>query len=181
MKKKYRDKALNELINELNNKDFDYRENALFQLGLLLERSNKGDTLANIPDIYSDNLSRELLRLSLSDKEQNRVIDSLSRMIATENESRPTAFWALGKAKGELAFAPLLSLIQATGYRLNNEASFQACDALQSWLQAGLAGDKNRAEQLKLQDPTPILQSWLESSDDRLVASAEDVLDMLEG
>ncbi len=180
MKKKYRDQALNELINELNAKDFDARENTLFQLGLLLERSNKGDSLANVPDIYSDNLSRELLRLSLSDKEQNRVIDNLSRMIATENESRPTAFWALGKAKGELAFAPLLALIQATGYRLNNEASFQACDTLQRWLQDGLADDKNRAEQLKLQDPTPIIQSWLESSDERLVASAEDVLEMLD-
>ena len=180
MKKIYRDKALNVLINELNDKDFDFRENALFQLGLLLERSNQGDALANVPDIYSDNLSRDLLRLTLSNKEQNRIIDSLSRLIATDHESRPTAFWTLGKAKGELAFASLLALIQATGYKLNNEASFQACDSLRRWIEEGIADDKDRAGQLKLQDPTGILQNWLESSDERLVACAEDVLDMLD-
>jgi len=86
----------------------------------------------------------------------------------------------LGKAKGKLAFPSLLALIQATGYRLNNEASFQACDALQRWLEDGITDDKNSAEQLKIQDPTAILQSWLESSDERLVASAEAVLDMLD-
>jgi len=180
MKKIYRDKALNALINELNDKDFDFRENALFQIGLLLERSNKGDALANVPDIYSDNLSRDLLRLSLSNKEQNRIIDSLSRLIATEKESRPTAFWSFGKAKAELAFMPLVALIQATGSQLNNEAAYQACDTLRRWLEEGLADDEDRAKQLKSQDPTPILQRWLESSDERLVESAELVLDMLD-
>ena len=149
-------------------------------MGLLLERSNKGDGLANVPDIYSDNLSRDLLRLTLSNKEQNRIIDSLSRLIATENESRPTAFWTLGKAKSDLAFPSLLALIQATGYKLNNEASFQACDTLRRWLQEETSDEKNRLAQLKLQDPTPMLESWLESSDERLVASAEDVLDLLD-
>ena len=179
MKKKYRDQALNVLINELNDKDFDTREHALFQIGLLLERSNQGGSLTNVPDIYSDNLSRDLLRLTLSNKEQNRVIDSLSRLIAMDNESRPTAFWTLGKANGELAFAPLLALIKAVGNKLNNEAAYQACDSLCRWLQAGLADDKNRSEQLKLQDPTAILNRWQESSDERLTASVETVLEIL--
>jgi hypothetical protein len=180
MKKKYRDKALNVLINELTNKDFDTRENALFQLGLLLERSNQGDTLTNVPDIYSDNLSRDLLRLTLSNKEQNRVIDSLSRLIASYNDSRPTAFWTLGKANGQLAFAPLLALIKATGHKLNNEAAYQACDTLRRWLQEGIADDGDLMEQLNLQDPTPILKRWLDSSDERLTSSAEVVLGMLD-
>lgn len=180
MKKKYRDTALNALINELNDKDFDFREHALFQLGLILERSNQGDTLADVPDIYSDNLSRDLLRLTLSDKEQNRVIDSLSRLIVAYNDSRPTAFWTLGKANGKLAFAPLLALIKATGQKLNNEAAYQACDALRCWLQDGIADDGDLAEQLKLQDPTAILKRWSDSSDERLTASVEIVLDILD-
>jgi hypothetical protein len=179
MKKKYRDKALNVLINELTDKDFDFREHALFQLGLILERSNQGDTLADVPDIYSDNLSRDLLRLSLSNKEQNRVIDGLSRLIVAYNDSRPSAFWTLGKANGELAFAPLLALIKATGQKLNNEAAFQACDTLRRWLQDGMADDGDLAEQLKLQDPTPLLKRWLDSSDERLTGSAETVLEIL--
>lgn len=180
MKKKYRDQALNELFKELKSKDFDTRENALFQLGLMLERSNQGDALAHAPDIYSDNLSREMLKIALSKDEQNQVIDNLSRLIATQKDSRPTAFWTLGKANLELVFVPLLSLIQATGNQLNNEAAYQACDALHRCLESGVADDKSLAEQLKLQDPMPMLKRWSDSSDERLADSVDHVLELLD-
>lgn len=181
MKKKYRDQALNALFNELKSKVFDTRENALFQLGLMLERSNQGDALADAPDIYSDNLSREMLRIALSKDEQNRVIDQLSRLVATQKDSRPTAFWTLGKANSELVFAPLLSLIQATGNQLNNEAAYQACDALRRCLETGVMDNDAIAAQLKLQNPTSLLERWSESSDERLADSVERVLDLLDG
>lgn len=179
MKKKYRDKALQAMFSELHDKDFDIREHAMFQLGLMLERSNQGDDLANVSDIYSDNLTRDMLRLQLSDSEQNQVIDNFSRVIVTYMDSRPTAYWAFGKVDGRLGFAPLLSLIQATGNQLNNEAAYQACVTLKRWMQEGVNDDELVTEQLKLQDPTPLLERWLDSSDERLSTSADDVLDML--
>lgn len=180
MKKKYRDKALNALFEELHHKDFDTRENAMFQLGLMLERSNQGDVLADAPDIYSDNLSREMLKIALGKDEQNRVIDNLSRVIVTYKDSRPTAYWTLGKANGELGFVPLLSLIQATGHQLNNEAAYQACDALRRWLQAGVIDDASRAEQLNMQNPKSVLERWSDSRDERLADAVDDVLGLLD-
>lgn len=179
MKKKYRDKALQAMFDELHNKDFDVRENAMFQLGLMLERSNQGDSLADASDIYSDNLSRDMLRMRLADDEQNQIIDNLSRLVVTHKDSRPTAFWTLGKVAGRLGFAPLLSLIQATGHQLNTEAAYQACDMLRRWLDEGIAEDDSIQEQLKLQDPTPLLERWLDSSDNRLANAADDILEML--
>lgn len=179
MKKKYRDQALNALLVELASKDFDTRENALFQLGLMLERSNQGNALTDAPDIYSDNLSREMMRMTLSNDEQIRVIDNLSRLIATHKDSRPTAFWTLGKANGELALVPLLSLIQAVGQKLNNEGAYQACDALRRWLEDGIADNDEYVEQLKLQNPTSVLKRWSNSSDARLAESVERVMELL--
>lgn len=180
MKKKYRDIALNELLETLKNKDFDIRENALFQLGLMLERSNNGETLSDAPDIYSDNLSREMLRMVLGKDEQNRVIDALSRLIATQKDSRPTAFWTLSKAKGELALIPLLALIKAVGHQLNNEAAYQACLALKEWLNSDLLDNEDIQEQLKLQNPTSALERWQESKDERLADAVDDVLELLD-
>ena len=138
-----------------------------------------GETLTSAPDIYSDNLSRDLLRITLSDEDQNQVIDNLSRLIVTHKDSRPTAFWTLGKAKGELAFAPLLALIQATGKQLNNESAYQACSALQRWVDANVIGESERLEQLSLQDPTPLLKRWSDSRDERLGEVAANLLESL--
>jgi len=180
MKKKYREKALAEMFSELQNKDFDIRENAMFQLGLMLERSNQGEQLAEAGDIYVENLSREMLRMKLDDDEQNQIIDKLSQVVATHKDSRPTALWAYGKAKPQLGIVPLLALIQATGHQLNTEAAYQACDALRRWLEAGVADDEAVSAQLKLQDPTDVIKRWQESSDDRLANASDDVLDLLE-
>lgn len=181
MKKKYREQALSEMFKELKNKDFDTRENAMFQLGLMLERSNQGEQqLADAGDIYEDNLSREMLRMKLDDDEQNQVIEKLSQVIAMEKDSRPTAFWAIGKVKPALGISPLLGLIKATGHQLNTEAAYQACDALKRWLNAGVADDAIVKAQLNLQNPTELLERWLDSSDERLADTADDVMDLLD-
>lgn len=181
MKKKYREKVLNEMFSEVQDKDFDVRENAMFQLGLMLERSNSGEGMTDSGDIYADNLSREMLRMRLDDDEQNQVIDQLSRLVAMEVDSRPTALWTMGKAKGELGVAPLLALLQAVGHKLNTEASYQACDALRRWLKDGLLNDDEIAKQVKLHDPSDLLDKWVNSSDARLATGADALLDLLEG
>ncbi len=180
MKKKYREKALNEMFSELQNKDFDVRENVMFQLGLMLERSNQGEQLSVADDIYEENLTREMLRMRLDDNEQNQIIDKLSQVVVTQKDSRPTALWAFAKVKPQLGVIPLLALIQATGHQLNTEAAYQACDALKRWLESDDVEDALVSEQLKLQDPTKIIERWFKSSDDRLSRSADAVLDILE-
>jgi len=181
MKKKYREKALNEMFKELQDKDFDVRENVMFQLGLMLERSNAGQELADAVDIYEDNLTREMLRMRLDDGEQKQIVDKLSQVVVMFQESRPTALWAFGKVKPKLGIVPLLALLKATGHKLNNEAAYQACSALQRWLEAGVAKDEEIAAQLDLQDPTDLIEErWLESTDDHLADSADIVLDLLD-
>lgn len=179
MKKVHRDKALAGIYEELKDADFDVRENALFQLGLLLERSNEPEN-TQMPDVYEDNLSRDMLKISLSDAEQNKVIAAVSQLIATRKDSRQTGFWVMSKVKGELAFAPMLALIKATGNNINNEAAFQICFALRKWLESGIAEKEEGREQLKMQDPTSYLEKWQNSKDERLAETAKIVLELLD-
>ena len=64
MKKRYRDRALAELLDRLESRDFDRREHALFELAIMLRRANQqagGDDPLSAAD-----LPRELSRIRLT-------------------------------------------------------------------------------------------------------------------
>ncbi len=178
MKKIYRQRALNKLYLELASGDFDLRENALFQLALMLQRANGLEASSDAPDLYSDNLSRDLLRIRLSTEDQRQIVEHLSRLASTHANSRATAFWSLGAASRDIGLESLLTLLCLLGDQIQGEGAYEACNALRRWLES----DELETEQLKLLsdlDPIPHLQRWLASGDRRLANCAKLVIKML--
>ena len=98
MKQKHRHKTLDDLLARLRSGDFDTREYALFQTALLLELRNRSSDSARWPAYFAENLTRELMRLRLSDAEQARVAAAVSRLAETYPAHRATAIWTLSKA-----------------------------------------------------------------------------------
>lgn len=180
MKKKRRDRALRQILRELGDPDFDTRENALFQLALMLQRARAEPSYPDAPDLYSENLSRELRRIRLSLAEQGQIADAINQLIAEYPANRATAIWALAALSPKIGLALVLELIRDTGKALSHEAAFQACRALWRWLAADGLTHPQAVLQL-LQDDAPLsqLRLWRESSDDRLAAAAESASDSL--
>lgn len=157
-------RALEDLLTRSASNDFDEREYALFQLGLILDRSNleEGDELA------ARRLSREQLRLRLSSDEQELVADHLSQLALRLEESRASAIWTLGKVEGAVSLGPLLALIKSIGEQLSDEAAYQACCALSKCLEKGPPIHASlRDAKLKI-----ILDRWRLGGDKRLQMTA---------
>ena len=126
MKKAFRDRALRRLYSDLQSDDFDVRENALFELALMLRRANSEGTSSSATVLHIESLPRDLLRIRLSPFEQQQIVSRLSQMILQGAESRATAFWVLGEVGADFAFVPTLSVIQAIGEKLTDEAAISS-------------------------------------------------------
>jgi hypothetical protein len=70
--------AWDELLRDAVSSDEDEQENALFLIGLILERHHKPNSDA--PDLYESHLSRELLRLVLADNRQQAAVIYLAKL-----------------------------------------------------------------------------------------------------
>lgn len=177
MKRARRDRVLSSLYADLDSGDFDVREFAMFQFALMLRRAK-----VDAPDSDSINddehLSRDQLRLRLSPGDQAQIADHLLRVVARHAESRATAFWALAEVSSDVDVAPLLSLIGEHGGQFCDEAAYQACRALWSWLEIDSL-DRVLINAL-LQDDGLVmrLKRWSRSSDARLARSANAVISL---
>ena len=176
MKRKQRERTLNALFAELASADFDRREQALFQLRLMLVRSNAAGRGDDLPEYTLDSLTREQRRLRLSHAEQQAAVDRLSVVIATKKESRATAFWTLGAAAPAIGFAPSLAMLMAVGDQLDREAAFQVCSALERWLAGDVVEWVGARDAIDADDPRPQLRAWTESDDARLARAAKRAL-----
>ncbi len=180
MKRAYRDRALSRLYADLGSDDFDVREYALFQLALMLRRAN--DAMSTLGgQLKHEQLSRDLLRISLSPADQERIAAHLLRLISRYTDSRASALWALGEVSGDIAFAPVLSAIGEHGDRLDDEAAFQACRALRQWLARDELHTSLVAELLADNGPMLWLRRWSRSTDRRLARSAKAVIRIAKG
>lgn len=177
MKRSRRMEAFNKLLKQAKSKDFDTSEYALLQIALVLEQSNLTDH-KNTPDIYADNLSRELLNLQLNTEDQDLVVGEIARLIASNSKNRPTLYWALGKAKPEIALPALLGLLKAQGKNLNEETAYQAAISLDALTKGDLSTELQA--HIALNDPTELLERWSDANDDRLADLAADISDKLD-
>lgn len=168
MKKRRRMQALEDLLTQLASNDVDEREYALFQLGLVLDRSNPeaDDELA------ARTLSREQLRLRLSSDEQIIVADHLSRLALWSKASRASAVWTLGKVEGAVLLGPLLALIKSTGEQLSDEAAYQSCFALCKCLENLDGISPPMRASLRDANLKIILDRWRHNDDKRLKMTA---------
>ncbi len=164
-------RALEDLLTLSASNDFDQREYAMFQLGLVLDRSN----LEADDELAARTLSREQLRLRLSSDEQEMVAEHLSQLALRLKESRASAIWTLGKVEGAVLLGPLLALIKSIGEQLSDEAAYQACHALSKCL------EKSPPIRVNLRDAKlkTILDRWRHSGDKRLQMTASRAIAMI--
>ncbi|MCY4019898.1 MAG: hypothetical protein OXG39_10875 [Chloroflexi bacterium] len=176
MKRRRRMRALEDLLRQLDANDFDEREYALFQLGLILDRSNleEGDELA------ARSLSREQLRLRLSRQEQKMVAEDLSGLALRVKEGRASAIWTLGKVERVALMGPLLALIETVGEQLADEAAYQACCALGKCLEKEDGISVPVHASLRDAKLKTILDRWRRGGDRRLELSASKAIAMIE-
>ena len=171
MKRRYRERALNELYERLGSQDFDEREHALFQLAKLLRRAKSDKANDDLPGLENDSLPRELQRIRLGKADQIQIVEALKRLIKSRRESRATALWALAKADAELAWDALAALLADLGGQLDDEAAYQACRALGKWLATGRIGERKRSDIARL------LSAWAGSPQRRLAKQASAALE----
>ena len=177
MKMRRRIRALEDLLAQLGSKDFDTREFALFQLGLILDRSN----LAEGDELATRNLSREHLRLRLPRDAQALVAEQLSQLALRSKESRASALWTMGKVDGAALFGQLLALISAFGKQLKDEEAYQACRALNKCLETGDDFSHSNRKSLRDGNLGTILERWRLGSDKRLQLTASKAIAAIEG
>ena len=177
MKKTRRDRALNELMDRLDSRDFDRREHALFELAIMLRRANHqpgGDD-----PLAAADLPRDLSRIRLTVDEQRNMVDRLLQLMVKRRESRASLLWTLGEAGAAVGWEPALHLLQACGHQLEGEAAYQACRALRNWLESGGLSDEVIRRGIAVCDPRALLRTWSRQGDARLSRAAQELLGRL--
>lgn len=172
MKKIRRERALAELYVGLSSRDFDKREYAIFQLALLLQRSQSGVAGRDAPDLYHENLSRDLLRIRMSPQEQREAAEALAQAIARFPESRSSALWTSSQLSAEIGLPFVLAIAREDGERLDVEAAYQVCRALAHWLADGGLTQEYIDERLDDIGRLRCVEGWSDSADARLAQAA---------
>jgi hypothetical protein len=146
-------------------RDIDERENALFQIALVLERHSNPMEDKN----YEGNLPRELLRLVLDERRQADTVQYLVTLAKNKPTEATTVLYALSKARAHLLIGPLLALLRDRGMQFPSEANYEALQALDVCLKDG--GDVV-AQAVRAISPREWLLRCAESSDPLLAEKA---------
>jgi hypothetical protein len=164
-----------DLLRDAVSSDDDERENALFQIGLILERHNRPNPDA--PELYESHLPRELLRLVLPDVRQKAAVVYLAKLVETQPDDAASALYAMRRAKPIFYIEPLLQLLVERGKQLKTSAAYEAAEAL---LTVAKQPPSTLKDLLKAHDPSALLDIWAEGKDDELADKADWALEKLE-
>ncbi len=177
MKRKYRERALAKLYQDVRGVDFDRRENALFQLTTVVKRSHPIERGGFLFDFELDGLSRDLRSLVLSKEELQQAAAELFKVIQLRPQARASAFRVLTYMQKEHAFEETVAFLRTADEGLDPTTARQICDAFHRWLDeedaspvAGAAAEEMRAR----------LEQWTSSTSERLAGKAEVVLRVLD-
>lgn len=152
-------------LRDVIDRDIDVRENALFQIGLVLERHNHPMEDGN----YEGNLPRELMRIVLDDSRQADTIKYLVTLARNAPNQSTTVIYAMCRAQAKLLIQPLLELLREKGNALPSEAAYEALQGLNECLKLG---SESIVAALKAQNPREWIARWLNSSDALLAEKA---------
>jgi len=155
-------------------RDYDEKQYAAFQIGLILERHYHANDDA--PDLYEVHLSRELQRLTLDEARQRETLDYLVALVKADPQSADAFLHAMSRANPRLLAEPLLNLLAEHGRKLRPRSAYQAVLALNGVLRDPDAGI---TAALRAQSPQPLLATWAEDNDDALADRAAAALDRL--
>lgn len=163
-----------DLLRDAVSSDEDEQENALFLIGLILERHHKPN--ADAPDLYETHLSRELLRLALADVRQKAAVVYLAKLVETRPDSAASALYALRRAKPLFYIEPLLDLLARYGKSIQPDAAYEVCEAL---IASAKQPPTNLKEALQGFDPSDLLDQWAETGDEELADRADWALEKI--
>lgn len=181
MKRAYRERALARLYRDLGSGEFDVREDALFQLALLLRRVNDAGYATNWAEQAVDQLPRDLRRIQLAPADIEQIVANLLRLTARYRESQATAIWVLAAVPARAGFEAVAQAIRDHGEQLSDEAAFQACKALAAWLDE-CAVDEELARQALVDLGTlHWLERWSRSAEGRRAGRARAVIELAQG
>lgn len=165
----------NDLLRQVGSSDFDEQQMALFQIGLILERHHAPQEYAT--DIYEAHLSRDLLRLVLSEERQADTLEYLIAMLSRDPEHAENYIYTMGRARPSLLINPLLELICEKGSVLSEDAAYEAVKSLWACLNSNVT---TTAIAINGCDPSDQLDDWAESDHRELALLADRVLDRVE-
>ncbi|MDQ7024581.1 MAG: hypothetical protein Q9P01_12060 [Anaerolineae bacterium] len=158
------------LLRDAISTDYDKQQNALFQIGLILQRHNPH--VVPDSDIYEESLSRELLRLTLNETRQTDTVIYLLQLVKNHPKQADSFFFSLSNTQPKILIEPLLTLLQEIGAKLNTAAAYQALIALEGAI-------RNRGDAiiptLKVHDISALLNDWAGRKDDLLAEKAKNV------
>ena len=172
MKKIRRERALATIYAGLSSRDFDEREYALFQLALVIQRSQASAAGPDTPDLYQENLTRDLLRIRMTPGEQREAAKALAEVIASFPESRSSAFWASSHLSAEVGLPVVMAMAVEFGGQLGVESAYQVCRALGHWLASAELTQAFIDERLGSVGRLECLERWTDSADARLAEAA---------
>lgn len=162
--------AWEQVLREAVSSEYDEREFALFQIGLVLQRHNPHVTPDS--DVYEESLSRELLRLRLDEKRQRDTVTYLVTLARQKPKQAATLLFALSNAQPNVLVQPLLALLHDVGAQFDGNGAYQALLALEGVLKYEPETFQQAAQK---QDITGRLEAWAEA-DDELLADKADLL-----
>lgn len=167
--------AWDRVLQEAASKDFDKQENALFQIGLILQRHNPHMTPDS--DVYEESLSRELLRLALDEQRQHDAVMYLIVLSTKDNSAAASCLFAMSNAQAKVLAEPLLNFMKSHGAKMRPSVAYQALMGLDNLFKFG---DEAVLAQIKKADLLDLVDTWSKSKDTLLAVKADGLAAKLE-
>lgn len=167
------------LLNQVESQDESMSQEAVLQLAMLLEISNRPVRIASgAVDLahYRDILPIELQSLRLEITDQSEIVDRLSEL-AGNGPASSGMYWAMGKASPQVGVTALLNNLRNHIERLDEESMYQALIALGNFFftqdEHLLAIVKHK---IRNDDPSNLLHMVSQSRNVRLASQARHLL-----
>ena len=121
---------VSKLLQTISANDATKRNQAIRQIGLLLEKHSAGtDRLST----YEVLLSSHLLPLLLDEAEKAEIVIALGKLLLDSEEPDPGLLWALGKASAPVALPVVLQWLSGYSSRADENVLRQALIALDNF------------------------------------------------
>lgn len=158
---------LTNLFNRITSPDKEVSKEAIVELAMLLEKnsvknwSQKGDFVPPYRFVKLDK------------KQQRQIVEKIVELIAS-GLNEPSLYWALGKARADIALKPFLNVVRQFGSSFDGETQWQAICALDNYLGAGPvvypASDWRRQELKAFPELLSLVENWNKTSVDERVS-----------
>lgn len=159
---------LTNLFNRITSPDKEASKEAIFELAMLLEKNAvKGQSWSE------KDFVPPLQIVELDEKQQRQIVEKIVELIAS-GLNEPSLYWALGKARVDIALKPFLNVVRQFGSSFDGETQWQAIVALDNYLTGPVypASDWRRQELKAFPELLSLVENWHKTSVDERVINA---------